>query len=102
VEMRDVARIAEALVGVRLSAKKGLSAWRYHDRLVARQLDLAHVVIRTDFDDRDTLLQRFPHTFSVPTRYVRHMMVVADLATGDAGAIKDAIEAAWQLQRKAD
>jgi hypothetical protein len=30
------------------------------------------------------------------------MMVVADLARGDDGAIEDALEAAWQLQRGAD
>jgi len=100
--MLDVARIAEALIGVRLTAPKGLTEWRYHGRLVARQLDDAHLVIRTDFDPRDSLLRQFPRTFSVPARYVKHMMVVADLAGGDAGAIEDAIEAAWQLQRKAE
>ena len=100
--MLDVARIAEALIGVRLTAPKGLTEWRYHGRLVARQLDDAHLVIRTDFDARDSLLRQFPRTFSVPARYVKHMMVVADLAGGDAGAIEDAIEAAWQLQRKAE
>ena len=30
------------------------------------------------------------------------MMVVVDLAGGDAGAIEDALKAAWQLQRSAD
>jgi hypothetical protein len=99
--MRDLARIAEALVGVRLTAPTGLSEWRYHGRLVARQLDQSHLVIRTDFDNRGSLLRRSPQTFSVPTRYLKHMMVVADLATGDAGAIEDAVEAAWQLQRRA-
>jgi hypothetical protein len=29
------------------------------------------------------------------------MMVVADLAGGDASAIEDALEAAWELQRSA-
>jgi len=29
-------------------------------------------------------------------------MIVAGLAGGDAGAIEDALEAAWQLQRRAD
>ena len=48
------------------------------------------------------MLRQFPETFSVPARYVKHMMVVADLAGGDAGAIEDALEAAWQLQRSAD
>jgi hypothetical protein len=39
---------------------------------------------------------------SVPTRYTKHMVVVADLARGDDGAIEDALEAAWELQRGAD
>ena len=40
-------------------------------------------------------------TFSVPARYIRDMIVVADLASGGAGAIEDGLEAAWQLQRSA-
>lgn len=50
--------------------------------------------IRADFDDRDVLLRQFPTTFSVPNRFAKHMMVVADLATADAGAIEDALVAA--------
>jgi hypothetical protein len=99
--MADVALLAEALTGVRRTAPDGLAEWRYRGRLVARQLDDIHVVIRADFDYRDSILRQFPGTFSVPARYIKHMMVVADLARGDAGAIEDAIEAAWQLQRSA-
>jgi hypothetical protein len=87
---------------VRRSAGDGLAEWRYHGRLVARQFDDAHLVIRADFDYRDSILRQFPGTFSVPPRYIKHMMVVADLASGDAGAIEDALEAAWHLQRSAD
>jgi len=101
VDMSSVARITEAFTGVRLAAAKGLSEWRYHGRLVARQLDATHVVIRADFDFRESLMRGFPETFSIPPRYVKHMMVVADLAGGDAGAIEDALEAAWILQRRA-
>jgi hypothetical protein len=101
VKIDDVAHLADALAGVRCSAAQGLSQWRYHGRLVARQLDDARLVIRADFDYRDAILRQFPETFSVPNRYVKHMMVVADLAGGDAGAIADAIEAAWELQRMA-
>jgi len=100
--MGDVARLAGALAGVRLTTPEGLAEWRYHGRVVARQLDDAHLVIRSDFGYRDAMLRQFPETFSVPARYVKHMMVVADLARGDAGAIEDALEAAWQLQRSAD
>ena len=51
---------------------------------VARMLDDVHLVIRADFDYRDAVLRQFPGTFSVPARYIKHMMVVADLARGDA------------------
>jgi len=50
VDIDDVARLAEGLAGVRRTAPEGLAAWRYHGRLVARQLDDGHVVIRADFD----------------------------------------------------
>jgi hypothetical protein len=101
VDMDDVARLAGALAGVRRTAPDGLAEWRYHGRLVARELDDAHVVIRADFEYRDSIVRQFPETFSIPARYVKHMMVVADLAEGDAGAIEDALEAAWRLQRNA-
>jgi hypothetical protein len=101
-EIDHVARLAGALTGVRCQTAEGLAEWRYHGRLVARQLDDAHVVIRADFDYRDLMLRQYPATFNVPTRYAKHMMMVADLAGGDAGAIEDALEKAWQLQRDAD
>jgi hypothetical protein len=101
VNVGDVGRLAGDLAGVRSTESGGLTQWRYHGRLVARQLDDGHVVIRADFEYRDTILRQFPETFSVPARFVKHMMVVADLANGDAGAIEDALEAAWELQRRA-
>jgi hypothetical protein len=61
---------------------------------------MQHTAALVEMDDVG--LRQFPETFSVPTRYVKHMMVVADLARGDAGAIEDAIEAAWQLQHRAE
>lgn len=101
-QVDDVARLAEALPGVRRTTAGGLAQWRYHGRLIARQLDDVHVVIRADFDYRASVLRQFPQTFSVPARYSKHMMIVADLAKGDSGAIEDALEAAWQLQRRAE
>jgi hypothetical protein len=101
-EIDDVARLADALTGVRFRASDGLAEWRYHGRLVARQLDDTQLVIRADFDYRDLILRQFPGTFSVLPRYEKHMMVVADLARGDADAIGEAFEAAWRLQRDAD
>jgi hypothetical protein len=101
-DIDDLARLAGALAGVRCTVPEGQAEWRYHGRLVARQLDDVHVVIRADFDYRDLIVRQHPATFSVPTRYARHMMVVADLAGGDADAIEEALEKAWELQRNAD
>ena len=72
--------------------------WQCRGRLVARQLDDSHVVVRSPFDTRDALLRQFPATFSVPARFKMHMMVVADLANGDPDAIEDAVTAAVLLQ----
>jgi hypothetical protein len=101
VNAEDVARLAEALAGIRSGMRDGLPEWRYHGRLVARMLDESHLAIRADFDYRDSIMRQFPETFSVPARYVKHMMVVADLTGGDSGAVEDALEAAWRLQRSA-
>ena len=81
-QIGEVDQLTEALAGVRRTTADGLAQWRYHGRLVARQLDDDHVVIRADFDYRDMLLRQFPETFSVPARYSKHMMIVADLTSG--------------------
>ncbi len=98
----DVAALLSPLSGVRRTAKAGRSEWRYHGRLVARQLDEAHVVVRAEFGVRDALVRRHPGTFSVPSRFEKHMMVVADVETGDVAAIEDALVAAVALQRRGD
>jgi hypothetical protein len=43
-------------------------------------------------------VQSFPETFSVPGRFAKHMMIVADLEHGNPDAVEDAIIAAWELQ----
>ena len=100
-DVSDFESLAGALEGVSSRADGGLLSCRYHGRLVARQIDDTHVVIRCSFDLRDHFLSHFPDTFSVPARFAKHMMIVADLRGGDAGAIEDALVAAWRLQSAA-
>jgi hypothetical protein len=97
-KLEDLRRLAVQLEGVSEGRRDGLLNWRYRGRLVARQLDETHVVIRASFDFRDLLLHSFPQTFSVPERFARHMMIVADLEHGNADAIEDAVIGAWELQ----
>jgi hypothetical protein len=96
--LADLSRLAAQLAGVAERRRDGLIEWRYQGRLVARQLDRSHVVIRSSFEFRDLMVQSFPETFSVPDRYRKHMMVVADIESGEAGAVEDAIIGAWELQ----
>ena len=96
--LADLSRLAAELEGVVERSRDGLLDWRYRGRLVARQLDVNHVVIRASFEFRDFLFRSFPETFSVPRRFAKHMMVVADLEHGNADAVEDAVIAAWELQ----
>jgi hypothetical protein len=98
VKPEEFGRVAAQLGGVTERRRGGLLDWRYRGRLVARQLDDTHVVIRATFDFRHLLLHSFPETFSVPDRFARHMMIVADLEHGNPDAIEDAVIAAWELQ----
>lgn len=90
--------LVSSLAGVRRTSAGGAARWQCHGRLVARELDATHVVVRVPFDVRDALLHQHPSVFSVPSRFAKHMMVVADLAAGDDGAVEDAVESAWRLQ----
>ena len=45
-QIHEVARLAEALTGVRRTTADGLAQWQYHGRLVARQLDVGGIGIQ--------------------------------------------------------
>lgn len=90
--------LATSFEGVRSSSRPGPARWEYRGRLIARELDATHVVIRVPFDVRDVLMRQAPAVFSAPGRFAKHMMVVADLAAGDDGAVEDAVGSAWRLQ----
>ena len=96
--LSDVSRLAAELDSVTERTRDGKLDWRFQGRLVARQLDDTHIVIRASFDSKDFLLHAFPNTFSAPGRFAKHMMIVADMANGNADAIEDALIGAWELQ----
>jgi hypothetical protein len=101
VDIAAFTALVSQLDHVTVRTRDGALDCRYHGRLVARQVGPGHVVIRISFELRDEMLRLFPNTFTVPPRYAKHMMVVADL-DGDEGAIEDAVVAAWRLQVEHD
>jgi hypothetical protein len=96
--LADLSSLAAELDGVVERRRDGLLDWRYKGRLVARQLDDGHIVIRASFEFRNFLVYSFPETFPVPRRFANHMMVVADPEHGNADAVEDALSAAGELQ----
>ena len=84
--------------GVRRTPAGGAAPRETPGRLVARELDAAHVAVRVPFDVRDALLNQHPDVFSVPPRFSQHMIVVADLDAGDDRAVEDAVSSAWRMQ----
>lgn len=96
----EVSNHAGNLDGVRRKECEGLLRWYVDNRLVARQEDAETLLIRSDFDDRERLVDSHPATFSVPPAIEGHMKVLADLRRGDPGAIREAVTAAWELQRR--
>lgn len=90
--------LATSVAGVRRTNAGGVTRWQIRGRLLARQLDPTHGVVRVPFDVRDALLHPYPDVFSVPRRSARHMMVVTEIAVGDDGAVEDAVTSARRLQ----
>jgi hypothetical protein len=102
VDLDTFNELAISRAGVRRTSAGGLARWQYEGRLIARELDATRVVVRVPFDVRDVLLHQHPDVFSVPNRFAKHMMVVADLDAGNDGAVEDAVESAWRLQTEGD
>ncbi len=65
-----------------------------------RQEDDEFVVVRSDREDRERLVQEHPETFSVPPPFESHRKVVVDLRRGEEAAALAAVTAAWELQRR--
>ena len=99
-KLEEVGAHAESLAGVKRKGHPGRVAWYVDDRLVARQEDERFLLVRSDFDARERLVDDHPDTFSVSPPLEAHMKVLADLELGDADAIRAAITAAWELQRR--
>lgn len=75
-------------------------AWYVDDRLVARLEDPATLTVRASFADRERFVAQHPETFGVPPRMEKHLKVQAVLDHGNDDAIRMALRAAYDLQRR--
>jgi hypothetical protein len=75
-------------------------AWYVHDRLVVRVSDPTTLVIRVPLSRRESLLESYPDSFGVPPRMEAHHKVEAYLDRAEPGAVRSAIDLAWEMQRR--
>ena len=96
----DVAAHATSLPRCKRKGTAARPAWYVDDRLVARLEDTSTLTIRCAPALRERLTADHPETFGVPPAMEAHHKVQAVLDHGNDDAIRDAITAAYELQRK--
>jgi len=96
----EVGRHAESLASVKRKGTASRPAWYVHDRLVVRLQDPDTLVIRVPLSQRERLLETYPGSFGVPPRMEAHHKVEAYLDRADPAAVHEAIDLAWDMQRR--
>ncbi|CAN5658476.1 hypothetical protein BH10ACT10_BH10ACT10_01490 [soil metagenome] len=96
----EVGRYAESLPQVKRKGTRTRPAWYVQNRLVVRLDDPSTLVIRVPMSSRESLLETYPDSFGVPPRMEAHHKVEAYLDRAQPGAVRAAIDLAWEMQRR--
>ena len=96
----EVGEYAESLPQVKRKGTEARPAWYVRDRLVVRLHDQHTLVIRVPLSKRESLLETYPDSFGVPPRMESHHKVEAYLDHAQPGAVRDAIDLAWEMQSR--
>jgi len=96
----EVGQYAESLPQVKRKGTEARPAWYVHDRLVVRLHDPNTLVIRVPLSKRESLLATNSDTFGVPPRMEAHHKVEAYLDRAEPGAVRVAIDLAWEMQAR--
>ena len=68
--------------------------------MVTRLEDPTTLTIRAGFEEREGWLARHPETLGVPPQMARHLKMPAVLHHGNDDAVREAITAAYEMQRR--
>jgi hypothetical protein len=94
----DVREIALALPGVKEATSYGTPALKVGGKLIARvHQDMDCLVLRTDFMDREILMQSAPDAFFITDHYRDYPWILVRFAVVEKRALPDLIERAWRL-----
>jgi hypothetical protein len=95
----QVEQFLAGLDGIRLHDDPRGRRWCVQNRLVARQVDESTLLIRTNFEPREDLLDKHSGTFSIRPNLEAHRKILADIGHGDMAAVCSALAVAWEMQR---
>lgn len=96
----EVSRHVESLARCKRKGTTARPAWYVDNRLVARLEDATTLTVRSSLAARERLVRAHPDTFGVPPAMESHHKVQVALDHGHDEAIRDALTAAYDLQRK--
>jgi len=89
--------IAQDLPGVEDGTSYGTPALKVRGKLLARlHQSIDCLVLRSDFLDRQILMQAAPDVFFITDHYRDHPWVLVRLSAVDKDALSDVIERAWR------
>jgi hypothetical protein len=97
-----VRRIALSLPGVEEGPCYGTPAFRVKGKLFARlKEDGETLVLRTDFEAREALLEARPETYFITDHYAGHEWILVRLGAVTRPELEDRITSAWRSRAPA-
>ena len=97
VTLAALRKIALALPGVEEGTSYGTLAFKVRKKLMARlREDDVTLVVKSDWDERDTLMETDPKTFFITDHYRDYEWVLVDLARVSHATLADVLEGAWR------
>lgn len=93
----DLRRLCLALPEVDEGTSYGTPAWRVKRKWFARLRECGDlVVIRTDFDERETLLASDPKFFQLTDHYVGYPLVLVSLRAATRAKLAEVLEMSYR------
>jgi hypothetical protein len=97
VTFETVRKIALSLENVEEGTSYGTAAFKVRGALFLRlKEDGESLVVRTDFEQRDALIEEDPETYYITDHYLKYPWVLVRLPRIDPDAMRDLIRMAWR------
>ena len=92
-----VRELALALPGVVEGTSYGTAAFRVRKKLFARMGKGGEwLVLKTDFDEREILMEAAPGTYFITDHYLNHPMLLVRLSAVETAELEEILEQSWR------